>query len=423
LHIKVDAGILDPIYTDALRLTTDNALNAAVSQPVRNLVQAGTTYTFDTFNSGTFRMTAPASDGLYSNKWRVSGNDGNTGPEATIQVQVDNTIPTVSLPLTWSINNSSTITLTANAQDSGSGISYVQFYAGYNPGNGWKWHSIGYDADPSGGWSINWNTTNVPDQTQIKFFAYAWDKAGNFNAADTTEITLDRTPPVSTISPLAAAQNSTRFLVRWTGTDNLTGISNFRLQYQVNNQGDWLPWLTNVPGSTREAWFTGKLGETYGFRIRAQDIAGNVGEYPSTAQATTSVNPCTGDIYEPNNTLLTATPVTVDDAWQNHTLCNMQAVDEDWFSFYLEAETNYMIYTTKLGSTTETVLTLHKSIDEKLPGESRSTAGSIILITPQTSGTIYARVRHADSLVAGSGVTYSFGVAKTNSIYLPVTSR
>jgi hypothetical protein len=420
VQVEVTDGDLNPSYADALTFVSGNALSASTIHPVRSIVPTGAKYTFDTFIYSNLRMTAPAAEGLYSSKWQVKGNDGQVGPEATVQVRVDNTLPTVSLPLTWTISNSTSITLTVNAQDTGSGISHVQFYAGYNPGSGWAWHPIGYDADPSGGWSIVWNASQVPDQTNVKFFAYGWDKAGNFNGADTPGVTLDRTPPVSAISALAAAQNSTRFLVKWTASDNLSGIKNFRLQYQVNG-GTWISWLTDVPGSTREAWFTGELGKSYGFQIRAEDNAGNVGAYPNSAQTATFVNNCTGDAYEPNNTLASAALIDIDGVSQAHNFCG--GGDLDWFRFNVNAGTPYMIYTNRLGSTSETVLTLYDKDGKNLPGESRSTTGSVIIIIPQTSEIMYARVRHADSLVAGNDVTYFFGVGTAKFIYLPVINR
>jgi len=47
------------------------------------------------------------------------------------------------------------VTITANLQDAGSGVSLTQFFAGADSGSGWTWQSLGWDVDGSDGWSSN----------------------------------------------------------------------------------------------------------------------------------------------------------------------------------------------------------------------------------------------------------------------------
>ena len=90
---------------------------------------------------------------------RADATDDNalspqTTPSATINVMTDNAAPTGVAVQALPESVSSTQPVTAMAEDgSGSGVAQVEFFAGVE--------SIGIDGSSEGGWSIDWDTTDV----------------------------------------------------------------------------------------------------------------------------------------------------------------------------------------------------------------------------------------------------------------------
>ncbi|MBN1121934.1 MAG: S8 family serine peptidase, partial [Anaerolineae bacterium] len=139
----------------------------------------------------------------------------NTGkvrmdPGGYVEVYLDRGKPTVNIdsPTENEIVETTSIPIEVTANDSLSGVSGVRFFAGYVEATGASaqeevdppppavpsaqgeespevtsqdyWHEIGWDDDGSNGWSIIWDASSLPDQTEIGFFVYAYDKAGNY---------------------------------------------------------------------------------------------------------------------------------------------------------------------------------------------------------------------------------------------------
>ena len=78
----------------------------------------------------------------------------------------------------------------------------------------------------------------------------------------------------------------------------------------------------------RQQWFSGGLGHTYGFRLQAVDVAGNVRTYPTTADLVTTVSACTPDAFEDADDLAGTAPFLGLAGLQTHNLC--LAADSDW---------------------------------------------------------------------------------------------
>ena len=123
------------------------------------------------------------------------------------------------------------------------------------------------------------------------FYSVATDAAGNVqkrpSAAQATTL-VDIAPPTSKVAALATIQTSTKFSVKWSGTDGKTGsgIAAYTI-YVSDNGGDFVPWLI---GTTRtSATFSGLDGHTYAFYSVATDKAGNVQPTPTAPQAVTTV--------------------------------------------------------------------------------------------------------------------------------------
>jgi len=105
-----------------------------------------------------------------------------------------------------------------------------------------------------------------------------WADGGYASNDAVIYITVDGTVPSSAVDPLGSAQTSTPFTITWSGSDNLSGIASYDVQYRDGAGGTWTDWVTGT--SLTSASFTGQNGHTYCFRSRARDRAGNVEGYP-----------------------------------------------------------------------------------------------------------------------------------------------
>lgn len=102
-------------------------------------------------------------------------------------------------------------------------------------------------------------------------------------------VSTDTTPPTSFMVPLPVFSRDS-FLVQWDGQDNPggSGLDFFDVQFQVNG-GGWQNWRMGT--RDRSATFFGAVnGSTYGFRVRAVDLAGNQQTWPAVAQTATTVD-------------------------------------------------------------------------------------------------------------------------------------
>lgn len=91
--------------------------------------------------------------------------------------------------------------------------------------------------------------------------------------------TPDTTPPVAGIRPLPATSPAS-FTVAWSGADSGgSGLEGYDVQV-ASNGGAYVDWLTGTTATA--STFTGTPGQTYAFRVRGRDNAGNVGAYNIT---------------------------------------------------------------------------------------------------------------------------------------------
>lgn len=411
VRVGVTAGALDGGRGDALVHVAGDRLSATSPQPVYGTVATGAQYTFDVANNVTFRMTAPASEGVYSSLWRVRANNALVGDPATVRVTVDGTPPMISAlqPTEGAFLNASQVTVQVDAADGLSGVDQVQFFVGYDAGagEGWTWYNLGWDIDGANGWSMSWNNSGVPAQRGVAFYAYAWDRAGNGQGIGAWNITLDRTPPTLTFTPLPATQRVNAIEVRWTLTDTVAGVDAIDLQVR-RDDGAWESWQT-LPDDTTGAWYIGELDHRYSFRARAVDRAGNVRAFPATAEATTFIAPCTPDAFEPDNAPIDAAPLAPGDA-QSHTFCGVG--DRDWVTFYAEAGGTYTIETANLNGLTDTVLELYSGDGVSLLASNddidypANVASRIVWQAP-ASGWYAAVVYQWGNRIAGDDVRYT----------------
>jgi len=100
---------------------------------------------------------------------------------------------------------------------------------------------------------------------------------------------VDLTPPDSQVAALPAYSKA-QFTVSWSGFDATSGVADYDLQVCQGEcpspqQSTWSDWLLGTTATA--ASFTGEHGQTYHFRSRARDNAGNEELYPTESDTWT----------------------------------------------------------------------------------------------------------------------------------------
>jgi hypothetical protein len=208
--------------------------------------------------------------------WRgFSTREGSNSyrPQLVIEHEPDTTPPSGSIIIngqnTYATSTSANLTLSAS--DSGSGVAEMRLS---NSGYSWSaWQS--YTT------SKTWTLTSG-DGTKRVYVQYR-DNAGNTSPSYTDTIILDTTAPSSSASS-PASTDTLSFTVNWSGTDGLSGIANYDVQYKVGSSGAWITWMTQTSNTSAVFGPTSPLvvenGETYYFQVRARDAASNLEIYP-----------------------------------------------------------------------------------------------------------------------------------------------
>ncbi len=100
----------------------------------------------------------------------------------------------------------------------------------------------------------------------------------------------DTVPPTATIQPLPPLSPPPAIDISWTGSDDAAGIWAYDVQVQRQWDGIWSPWR-NFDSATSGRFGPVLADQTYCFRVRAWDRAGNRGSWPPQAQACTWTGP------------------------------------------------------------------------------------------------------------------------------------
>jgi len=86
-------------------------------------------------------------------------------------------------------------------------------------------------------------------------------------------------PPTAWVSSLPAQTECGVGNVTWSGQDNLTPADQLVYDVQMNiNGGAWTDWMVNTT-ATGSGYTGDRFGDILGFRVRARDLVGNVGEW------------------------------------------------------------------------------------------------------------------------------------------------
>ena len=229
--------------------------------------------------------TLTSGDGEKTVYAQFMNGGGRTSDPYTDTIVLDTTSPTCSISINEGATYATTrtVTLTLSASDATSGVSQMRFS---NDGTSWSaWEAYGT--------SKSW-TLASGDGTKTVYVQFR-DGAGNVSSCSDA-ISLDTTPPNSAVQALSAYQTSTSFAVSWSGSDALSGLASYDVQYR-DGAGSWTDWLTET--SETSATFSGQDGHTYYFQSRARDTLGNLEAYPAgdgDAHTTVDTTPPSGSV-------------------------------------------------------------------------------------------------------------------------------
>ena len=369
-------------------------------------------------------------DGTYYLRLQAWDQPMGTGTY-TITLSSDPINPTVTdlHPDSDSFLPSGSFDVEVHATDSQSGMSQVTFWQ-YTNG----WSQLAQDWDGTDGWTTTLDTSTLTEGQATALYAQGFDWADNWSGAAAWDIIPDFTPPETSGDPITSPANSTAIQLNWTSTDNLAGIRYFHLRDRKNTDS-WN--TTQMSAELTSTWFIGEAGNDYTFRVRAVDNAGNLEAYVDGAEFTTSIpnigtlcaNPDSWDTsaFANDNSPVTATPLTFD--WQTHNFCNPIAADglndEDWFSLNISLGQQINIVAEPLHPSMAAIIQLYAAdgtvlLAEAIPAKFGEI--SILSWTANYAGTVYVNFKHLDGRVAGDGVTYRVGLARS-VLYFPLVRK
>ncbi len=220
-------------------------------------------------------------DGLYDLRVFTTDAAGNAeSTPATIQVRVDNTLPTGSVTApAGGANVRGTIALTSDSADTGSGVATVQYQR--SPAGAGTWTNQANSFD----------TTTVADGLH-DLRVTTTDNAGNTFTSAATTIRVDNTLPTGSVTAPAGGAN-VRGTIALTSDSADTGSGVATVQYQRSpaGAGTW----TNQANSFDTTTVADGLHD---LRVTTTDNAGNTFTSAATTVRVDNTNP-TGSVTAP----------------------------------------------------------------------------------------------------------------------------
>ena len=227
--------------------------------------------------------TTGLTDGLYDLRVFTTDTAGNAeATPATIQVRVDNTLPTgsVTSPAAGA-NVRGTIALTGNSADAGSGVATVQFQRSPAGAGTWTNQAPSFD------------TTLVTDG-QYDLRVVTTDNAGNTSTSAAITIRVDNTLPTGSVTSPAAGAN-VRGTIALTGNSADAGSGVATVQFQRSPAGAGT-WTNQAPSFDTTLVTDGQ----YDLRVVTTDNAGNTSTSAAITIRVDNTIP-TGDLTAPAN--------------------------------------------------------------------------------------------------------------------------
>ena len=267
--------------------STDVTLKSSASDTVSGVSQMsfsndGSSYSDWEGYSASKSWTLANGDGLKTVYARYRDNAGNVSSVYTDTINLDTTVqPEYGLSINEGalFTNQITVTLTlpANPHTAQMMVSNDGGFAGA------QWEPYATHKE----WQITQYGAYVIPRT---VYAKYKDTAGVISSVYQDDIILDVTAPSSSITNLsrigassaarvnALSSSTVPVAVEWEGSDDVSGVKWYDIQYKQGSAGTWTDWLTRTTQTF--ATFNATSGYTYYFQSRAEDHAGNWEDYP-----------------------------------------------------------------------------------------------------------------------------------------------
>lgn len=225
--------------------------------------------------STTFDASQNGGDGEYQFKCVLSTTTGEQSEPDLTSTILDTREPSVSFSLPeWS--NQENFSISWTASDSLSGLDFTVIFVNSN-----QWRQIS-------------GTTTSQDYQGQSGQSYdvkldVRDKAGNSMETDELTITVDTDPPGCSISPLGEFTNKKEFNISWSSPDQ--DAESYDICINSDGSECTQPNLNWGDLTSTSKEFTGTHGNKYYFQCRAEDMAGNTGDWSSSVSTTIDANP------------------------------------------------------------------------------------------------------------------------------------
>src|SRR4030042_1630134 len=356
----------------------------------------------------------------------------------SIRLYEDHNDPIASI--SWPSSNSylpdANMKITANISDVTKGINQVEFYwhsTNWLPG---AWEYLGTASDGTDGWSINFDPVGQSEGHNAAFFIQVLDLAGNFSGVGAWNLGIDKTAPITNMTPLDASHPSNAFLLSWTASDHLSGIDYVEIQEKTNN-GNWIT-LPPVDEVYESFWIIGTPGNSYSYHMHGIDHSGNSENYPNIAEANTAIPdagvlcfaPDSNDTSGNDNSPTNASVIYANGASQTHNYCNPLSPnyqgDEDWVRLDVALEQHYLILSIANSPQTATVISLFSQDGSTLLAESvpqKFGDNSALVWWSHRNEPVYIRFRHLDGRVIGNDVATTIFVRAGTWTFMPIINN
>ncbi len=199
---------------------------------------------------------------------------GNVAMVESVGFKIDQTPPVTTLMLDPAVPDVNgwyvfAVKPTASATDTGSGLATTRCQLDGSP-------PASYDDLPAGTCAYLAPSSWVVTEGIHTLYAASIDNAGNEESIQTIVFKIDKTAPVSQVTPLNAFQTGASFPVAWSAIDTLSGVASYSIRYRQapsnGSFGSYTTWFSHTTSAS--AMFTAPAGTTTCFSARATDVAG-----------------------------------------------------------------------------------------------------------------------------------------------------
>lgn len=115
-----------------------------------------------------------------------------------------------------------------------------------------------------------------------------------------TAFRLDSTPPTSRVNSITRTNDGTGYILGWSGTDGLSGLATYTIEYRIVGTSTWYTLLSNTT-DTGTVVVPQNITTAYEFRSQAKDVAGNSEPAHNTADISTHAIPSDVRLKSPIN--------------------------------------------------------------------------------------------------------------------------